>query len=122
MLSTNARLLVDIGGSRSRGASGGKERSPVGLAGAFRNRPRLLDLNALLIIAHISQLLQVAEMELVLDSLSVILLGLATLLALVHLVLLRKPDPSVHPLLLGRQSELSKVGSTAVPASMPAAH
>ena len=61
-------------------------------------------------------------MELVLDSLSVILLGLATLLALVHLVLLRKPDPSVHPLLLGRQSELSKVGSAAVAAQATVTH
>lgn len=48
-------------------------------------------------------------MDLVLDSLSIWLLGLVILLALVHLVLLRKPDPATHPLLLGRQSELNKV-------------
>lgn len=48
-------------------------------------------------------------MDLVMDRLSVVLLAGILVLALVHLVLLRKPDPATHPLILGRQSDLDKV-------------
>lgn len=51
-----------------------------------------------------------AAMDLVMDRLSVILLGGISVLAVVHLVLLRKPDPATHPLILGRQSDVDKVG------------
>jgi len=53
-------------------------------------------------------------MDLVMDRLSVILLAGISVLAVVHLVLLRKPDPATHPLILGRQSDLDKVQSTPV--------
>ena len=48
-------------------------------------------------------------MEITIDSLSFVLLGGTLLLSLVHLVLLRKPEPATHPLLLGQQSELARV-------------
>lgn len=51
-----------------------------------------------------------AVMDTVMDRLSVILLGGISVLAVVHLVLLRKPDPATHPLILGRQSDVDKVG------------
>ena len=50
-----------------------------------------------------------ATMELAFDSLSIALLSGIVVVSLVHLVLLRKPEPATHPLLLGRQSELNKV-------------
>lgn len=50
-------------------------------------------------------------MDLVMDRLSVVLLVAITVLAAVHLVLLRKPDPATHPLILGRQSDVDKVAS-----------
>lgn len=53
------------------------------------------------------------------DRLSVILLAGISVLAVVHLVLLRKPDPATHPLILGRQSDLDKVESAVTQQCMP---
>lgn len=47
--------------------------------------------------------------DITLDPLSVGLLAAVLALAVVHLVFLRKPEPPIHPLLLGRQSELARV-------------
>jgi hypothetical protein len=52
-----------------------------------------------------------ATMDIVMDKLSLVLLAGISVLAIVHLVLLRKPDPATHPLILGRQSDLDKVHS-----------
>lgn len=48
-------------------------------------------------------------MEITFDSLSFTILAAIVAFGVVHLVFLRKPEPETHPLLLGRQSELSKV-------------
>lgn len=48
-------------------------------------------------------------MQVILDNLSLTLLALIVLATLLHLFLLRKPEPAIHPLLLGRQSDLARV-------------
>lgn len=53
-------------------------------------------------------------MDLALDGLSIFLLCAIVLAAVIHVTILRKPEPTTHPLLLGRQSELNRVCSFAL--------
>ena len=50
-----------------------------------------------------------ATMGFEVDNLSLLLLGVATALILLHSVLLRAPDSVLHPIVLGRQGESAKV-------------
>jgi len=59
-------------------------------------------------------------MEVTFDSLSFVLLALVLTVSLLHLFLLRKPEPATHPLLLGRQSDLARVSKQSAFLAMPA--